>query len=320
MEALDGERILITGATGLIGQALVRKAVKLGMNVLALVRNMNKAYQLFNDYETVTLLQADMTHLPLEDMNVSYIIHAAAETSSRAFGQEPVRILIDSLHGMERVLEYGRLNRIKSLVFLSSMEVYGLQQTDEKIGELHNTILDTMNPRSSYPESKRACEALCTAYWEQFGVPAKVVRLTQTFGTGVQYDDGRVFAEFARCAIEKRDIILHTKGETCRCYLELNDAVEAIFTVLTQGQSGEAYNAANEDTYCSIYDMACFVADVFTHGHINVLVQEEDISKFGYAPRLHMNLDTRKLQSLGWQPQKGLKEMFSSMIESMCTS
>ncbi len=45
-----------------------------------------------------------------------------------------------------------------------------------------------------------------------------VLRLTQTFGPGVQYDDGRVFAEFARCAIEGRDIVLKTKGEIKREY------------------------------------------------------------------------------------------------------
>jgi nucleoside-diphosphate-sugar epimerase len=42
---------------------------------------------------------------------------------------------------------------------------------------------------------------------------------------------------------------------------------------------------------------------------------EEDLSKFGYANTLKMNLDTSKIQSLGWKPEKDLKQMFSHLIE-----
>ena len=148
-------------------------------------------------------------------------------------------------------------------------------------------------------------------------MPAKVVRLTQTFGPGVSYHDTRVFAEFARCVIEEKDIILHTKGETRRCYLSLGDAVDAVFTVLLKGAPGEAYNAANEDTYCSVYDMARMVAEKCAGGRIKVIVREEDISRFGYAPTLRMNLDTGKLRALGWEPTAGLEEMFRDMISAM---
>ena len=148
-----------------------------------------------------------------------------------------------------------------------------------------------------------------------------VVRLTQTFGPGVEYNDGRVFAEFARCAIEGRNIVLNTKGETKRNYLYTGDAADAIFTVLAAGQAGEAYNAANEDTYCSIYEMACLVAKECAGGRIGVEIKERaDAARLGYAPTLHMNLDTSKLRSLGWQPQVGLAEMYSRTIQALASS
>lgn len=161
------------------------------------------------------------------------------------------------------------------------------------------------------------CEALCTAYVAQYGVPAKIVRLTQTFGPGVAYDDGRVFAEFARCAIEKRNIVLHTKGETKRSYLYTEDAAAAILTVLLKGESGQAYNAANEETYCSIREMAQLVAEECAKGEIGVDIQIEDESKFGYAPVLRMNLDTRKLRNLGWRAKVDLKTAFFYMMRDM---
>ena len=93
------------------------------------------------------------------------------------------------------------------------MEVYGAPSEESKITESSPSELDTMSVRSCYPESKRICECLCASYASQYGVPAKVVRLTQTFGHGVEYSDKRVFAEFARSVIEKKNIVL--KGYHC---------------------------------------------------------------------------------------------------------
>lgn len=314
---LLSRRILITGATGLIGQSLVKTAIACGMEVLAVVRNLEKATRQFGKDSSITYIKSDIVDLPIRNLNVDYVIHAAANTSSKAFVEEPVDIIEQSIQGMMRVLEFARVNKVKSLVYLSSMEVYGIQHTDEKIDESHSANLDPLNVRSCYPESKRLCENLCAAYFTQFGVPAKVIRLTQTFGPGVQYDDRRVFAEFARCAIENKDIVLHTKGDTKRVYLYTEDAVQAIFTVMHKGAAGEAYNAANEDTYCTIYEMACLVAEKCARNNIRVIIQEEDVSRFGYAPVLRMNLNTNKLQALGWRAETGLEQMFKLMIKDM---
>ena len=162
------------------------------------------------------------------------------------------------------------------------------------------------------------CENLCVSYMKEYGIPVKIIRLTQTFGPGVTYDDGRVFAEFARCAIEQRNIVLKTKGETKRNYLYTADAVSAIFTVLLKGKSGEAYNAANEETYCSIYEMAQMVANMCGNEQISVEIEEKDsVEKLGYAPTLKMNLDTSKLRAIGWKPGTKLEEMFKMLIKDM---
>ena len=278
----------------------------------------NKAKKMFQNYEqNILFVTGDIREPIVFDGHVDYVIHAASETSSKAFVEAPVSIIEIALNGTKNMLDFARQKNVQGFVYLSSMEIYGTPPNDDKIFESHGTDLDTMNVRSSYSEGKRLCETLCTAYACQFQVPAKVIRLTQTFGPGVQYNDGRVFADFSRCAIENRDIILHTKGETKRSYLYTLDAVSAILTVLTKGKNAEAYNAANEDTYCSIYEMAQLVAQKIAQGKIQVKVEETDISSFGYAKTLHMNLDTSKLKALGWKPQTNLGEMFSKTIQSM---
>lgn len=323
LDALDGKTVLITGATGLIGYTLADSILSFGEGrdlppkIIAVVRNIDKARRLYGDRRNIQFIVSDICGNIDINEPVDYIVHGASKTSSKAFVNEPVETIMTAFNGTVNMLELARNKNVKGFVYLSSMEVYGSPLTDEKITEDHSTNLNTMSVRTSYPESKRMCEGLCAAYFSEYGVPARVVRLTQTFGPGVDYNDGRVFAEFARCAIEGRNIILHTKGETKRNYLYTKDAAAAILTVLLKGADGEAYNAANEDTYCSVYEMAQLAAAKCVSGNIDVEIQLEDISSFGYAPTLKMNLDTSKLRRLGWKPNTGLSGMFDNLIDSM---
>ena len=325
MNPLDGKQILVTGATGLIGKSLIKeiltdnKQTDNPAKVFALCRSYEKAEKAFGHLlrdQQLEILTGDVCAVKPQSLGVQYIIHGASVTSSRLFVKEPVETIGTAVDGTRNMLEMARLNPTEGFLYLSSMEVYGAPGTDEKIREDHGTDLNPMAVRSSYPISKRVCESLCACYAAEYGVPAKVIRLTQTFGPGVRYADERVFADFARCVIEGRDIILHTKGETKRSYLAVEDAVQAILTVLVKGTNGEAYNAANEATYCSIREMAECAAGLDPSGKVRVQIREDDVDR-GYAPVLHMNLDTGKLRALGWQPQKNLKETFCSMIEDM---
>ena len=320
-DRLDGSRALLSGATGLIGKYLVRfLAQHCHCTVFAVVRNIEKARALWGELgERVQYICSDITELEAVDQSIDYIIHGASITSSRRFSAEPVETIRTCVEGTRRMLEFARKNPLKGFLFLSSMEVYGAPVTDDKINEFHGTDLDTMSVRSSYPESKRLCESICAAYFSEYQVPARALRLTQTFGPGVAYDDSRVFAEFARCAIEGKDIVLHTKGDTKRNYLYLADACTAILTVLVKGADAEAYNGANEETYCSIKEMAELVASQCAAQKIRVRVEQEEgaSEKFGYAPVLKMNLDTSRLQGLGWRPEVGLVDMYKRMIRCM---
>jgi nucleoside-diphosphate-sugar epimerase len=324
LSSLEGKKVFITGATGLIGRAIVMRLLSYKggnpITVIALVRDKNKADKIFSGLknENLQYIVGDVSNIKLDNMGIDYIIHGTSQTSSKAFVDGPAEVIIDNFNGTKNLLEFARINDVKSFVYLSTMEVYGVNLDDEKVYEDNPSYLNTMQPRSCYPESKRLCECLCASFANEYSVPAKVIRLTQTFGEGVNYDDGRVFAEFARCAIEGRNIVLNTKGETKRNYLYIDDAVDAILTVLLFGKNGEAYNAANEETYCSIYEMAKMVAENFGNGKTSVVIsQNDDIEKHGYAPTLKMNLSCNKLKALGWEATTDLQGAYCHMIEYM---
>lgn len=330
-EKLRGKTLLITGATGLIGFNLVSALAYMSLtrdmpiNMLALVRDVGKAKERFAEIiaEGVSLkfLVGDLEHIPTIEDEVDYIIHGGSPTASRFFAEHPVETIRVNLAGTWTLLELAREKQVESFLFLSSMEVYGSLHREEKVAEDHESFVDTMNPRSSYPEAKRMIEAMCASFAAQYHVPAKVIRLAQTFGAGVREDDNRVFAQFMRSALKQENIVLLTKGGTKRSYLYTTDAVTGILTVLLKGEAGEAYNVANEKSYCSIKEMAELVAEienerVYLHSPVQVLIREDKSSENIYPPELYMDLAVQKISELGWTPKYALRDMFIRMMET----
>lgn len=324
---LNNKTIFITGGTGLIGTLFIKtvlyanKVYNLNCKIIALVREKEKANKMFEEQIKQDLglkfIVGDVRNKIVGvQEDIDYIIHAASQTSSKMFVENPIETIDISLQGTKNTLELAKEKLVKNYIYLSTMEVYGRPNNDEKIDERHGTDLLTNEARNCYPISKIMCENLCTCYAKKFNFNSNVLRLTQTFGAGVNYNDTRVFAEFARCAIENKDIILHTKGETKRSYLYTSDAINAILLVMLNGEPNEIYNVANEKSYCSILEMANIVAK--KNPNIKVeCVLDEDIEKFGYAPTLCMNLDTTKIRKLGWKPNIDIDVMYNRLIEFM---
>ena len=327
IDKLKNSTVLITGATGLIGSLLVKllnryNIVKqTNIKIIACVRNEEKAKivfeQIINDENLIIKLN-DINN-PIEmDIDIDYIIHAASATSSKYFVTNPVETILTAINGTNNILKFAKEKEVKGFIYLSSLEVYGTPNTTEFLDENQYGYIDPLSTRSSYSEGKRMVECLCVSYANEYNLPVTIARLSQTFGAGVDYNDGRVFAEFARCAIEKRDIVLKTEGKTVRSYCYSTDALSAILIILQNGESGNAYNVTNMDTVISIKDMAQLVCDTFKSSNIKVKIDiPSDIASFGFNPEMIIKLDSTKLLNLGWTPIVTLQEMFIRLVNSM---
>ena len=312
--------MFVTGSTELIGYTLVSTLLyrnlkyKSNIKIIALVRNITKAKEKFakqlKQNLNLKFVVGDVENLPQIDDEIDFIIHGANPTASNYFVDNPVETIKTAVWGTNNILNLAKKKNISGLVYLSSMEVYGAPPTDDLIDESQGTTIDTMSVRSCYPEAKRLCEALCTSYADEYKVPAKVVRLAQTFGPGIDKNDNRVFAEFLRCAIKKQDIVLQTEGTSKRCYLYTADAVTAILAVLLSTKSGEAYNAANKNTYCSILEMAQLVAHELANNEIKVVIKVNENSKRKFPSPHKLNLNVSKLENFGWRATRCLVEMY----------
>lgn len=319
-QKFDNKTVFVTGATELIGYTLVSTLLyrnlkyKSNIKIIALVRNITKAKEKFakqlKQNLNLKFVVGDVENLPQIDDEIDFIIHGANPTASNYFVDNPVETIKTAVWGTNNILNLAKEKNISGLVYLSSMEVYGAPPTDDLIDESQGTTIDTMSVRSCYPEAKRLCEALCTSYADEYKVPAKVVRLAQTFGPGIDKNDNRVFAEFLRCAIKKQDIVLQTEGTSKRCYLYTADAVTAILAVLLSTKSGEAYNAANKNTYCSILEMAQLVAHELANNEIKVVIKVNENSKRKFPSQHKLNLNVSKLENFGWRATRCLVEMY----------
>lgn len=317
---MKGEhRYLVTGATGLIGSAMVKKLISDdNADIVCPVRSIDKARLLFRTevYNAVDWVETSLgdflSHL---SDSFDYIIHCASPTASRFFVEYPVETMQFNIDTTTALLNYSRNNPIKGMVYLSSLESYGTVLDDTNaICEDFQGYVNPMEVRSSYNMAKRICESLCHAYAKEYGVPVKVVRLTQTISPFITESDMRVFAQFARHAAKGEDIELHTEGTASRQYIHIEDAVDAILCVLSNGEPGEAYNAAREDSYISVRDMAQFVQDNFNPSGRVVFHKRDDM---GYAPTTKIKLNVDKLRKLGWDAKYGLYDMFREVISHL---
>lgn len=313
---LAGANVLVTGATGLIGSLCIKTmlALDLGVHVFALVRNRERAEAMLG--KSVEYVVGDIRTPINISSNIDYVIHCASNTKSKVMIDEPIETFDIVVTGTRNILQYCNEQHVKGLLFVSSMEVYGVTQDEQNpVSEEQLGFVSLNKPRSSYPEGKRAAEFLCNAYYEQYQVPVKIARLAMTFGAGAPSNDNRVSVQFAKSVISGQDIVLHTKGLSMSNFCYTSDAIRGLFLILLNGQDGETYNVCNDDEIKNIGQIAQMVADEVAGGKIKVVFDIPKANKFGYAPDSVLKLSAQKLRKIGWTPRVGLKNAYERLVQ-----
>lgn len=322
--ALHNKRILITGASGMIGSAIVdfllqlNVSKKYGVEIFVAGRNKTRVKERFSSFFQNTcfhFLQYDATEKIEFTEEFDYIIHAASNANPSVYTKFPVETMISNFDGMLHLLEYAQKHDVSRVLYVSSSEVYGNKQSLDAYKEGDYGYVDLLNPRACYPSAKRATETLCSAYRAEFGIDFVIVRPGHIYGTTMTENDTRASSQFARDIIEEKDIVMKSAGLQERSYCYVLDCVSAILTVLIRGEAGEAYNISNPNSVCTIREIAETFAEV---GKRKVIFENAtEVERKGYNLMENSALDAKKLLDLGWKGFFSIDEGVERTIEGL---
>ena len=318
--AINDGRVLVTGASGLIGSCLVDLlllANNYGRNfiVYALGRNKEKLKKRFSAFEgsgSLHFVEQDV-QVPLDsNMQFDYIVHGASNADPRNYALYPAETMLVNVVGAKNILNYCKEHLSTRAIILSTFEVYANADKDiyreEDTGVINQNMI-----RSCYPESKRCVELLARCYVEEYGVNAIIGRLCSIYGPTMLNDDSKAHAQFIRNALRGEDIVLKSKGDQRRSYCYVIDTVTGLLYVLGKGATGEAYNISNEDSVVTIAEVAKTIAEIA--GTKVVFDLPDEIEKKGFSKPQNCVLDNHKLKALSWQGKYDIKTGLKECID-----
>ena len=307
-EKLKDRSIMISGATGLVGSFLIDVIMEknregLGCTVYALGRNEQRAKERFSycDNGKLVFIPYDINKpLSRDDLGtVDYILHLASNTHPMAYATDPIGTITTNIIGVQNMLDFAAAHNATRCAFTSSCEIYGENRGDvEKFDESYCGYIDCNTMRAGYPEAKRCGEALCQAYIKQKGLDIVIPRLTRSYGPTLLKTDTKALSQFIGKGVRGEDIVLKSAGTQYYSYLYIADTVSGLLTVLLKGETGEAYNIADEKSDIMLKDLAAIIAE--KAGTKVIFELPDEVEKSGYSTATKARLDSAKISRLGW--------------------
>lgn len=325
IEKLFGSSVLIAGGSGLIGSFMAdmllyaNEHMNADITVYAMDLSMERLtarYEGAVSADKLRFVEHNVNDVPDFDFRADYIIHAASPAFPAAFNNDPVGTLMSNILGTKYLLDYGKEHGTKRMLYISSGEVYGQGDLSlESFEESYAGYVDPTSARSCYPNGKRTAETLCVSYTKQYGIDTVIVRPSHTYGPTATKADNRANAQFVNNGLAGKDIVLNSAGNQMRSYTYLADSASAIISVLTSGESGNAYNIANSASRTTI---AGFAKEVAAQTGTKVIFADPDeVAKAEMTPIAKQVLSSKKLESLGWKGQFNIEDGIRHTLDIM---
>jgi nucleoside-diphosphate-sugar epimerase len=307
-QALEGERVFITGGTGFLGCWLLESFVwavdvlKINASALVLTRNLTafqkKAPHLAN-HPALSFISGDVRSFDFPAGKFSHIIHAATDVKVQSVVEHPLEMFDTIVEGTRHILDFARVCGVEKILLVSSGAVYGKQPSEmEQILESYLGAPETSHPTSAYGEGKRAAELLCHIYGDSYGFDIKIARCFAFVGPYMPLNGQFAIGNFIRDCLNGGPVHVKGTGNVYRSYLYASDLAIWLWTILFNSDRGAVYNVGS-DQEMTIAQVAHLVAHLPISTPCEVCIHNQEQASLGidrYLPnvqkaRRELNLD-----------------------------
>lgn len=307
--------ILVTGGLGFIGSNFVNCISKNYPNIMIVVLDkFSYCSSKENLHMTpqIDLVIGDIQNMELvlylcSKYNIDHVIHFAAESHVDISFGNPLSFTLNNVYGTHCLLEacnkyHTQTNNIKKFLHISTDEVYG--DINDNIHRDENGVLAATNP---YAASKVAAEAIVKSYYVSYNFPVIITRSNNIYGIN-QYPD-KVIPKFIHTLIKGENLQIQGQGLQKRCFLHVDDLVDAFLIILEKGEINNVYNISSNLEF-TIIDLANTMIDIFGESRENRI---EFIKDRNFNDSRYLIKDD-KIKALGWSP---IRNDFKLEIQKM---
>lgn len=308
-------KALVAGAAGFIGSHLSRELVNQGHEVIGIDNFVTSTGSNIEDLlasESFRFLECSVLQLSpaLEDEELDIIFHLASPASPVKYQEHGLATLKANSDGTLNLINLA-LKASAKFVFASTSEVYGDPLVSPQSEDYWGNV-NPIGPRSVYDESKRLGETLVNLHARELGLSATIVRIFNTYGPGMDPNDGRVVSSFVRQALTNTPLTIFGSGEQTRSFCFVSDLVRGLIAASKSSQFGP-FNLGNPKEI-TLLELASIVADSLG---VALQTQHEELPQDD--PQRRCPDITRARTELNWNPQVELSEGILRTAEWMKT-
>jgi len=269
-------QILVTGASGLIGENLTGRLLKLGIKPLILKRN--------------DLSNSDQLKRKIEKSNI--VVHLAGLNKGSIFKLTSANIFL-TWKLLEAIRKFSANEY--TIIFASSFAVYR-PNSSTLISEQSITM-----PRNYYGLSKLICEKIIRAYCVVFGVRSTILRISNAYGPGSKINYSSVVANFINAAHKNEKIVING-GKQIRDFIYIDDVIEAILRILrVETETNEIFNICSSEGI-SIKELAQSIK-VISKKEIEIVYGKKSSTDGKFVGSFK-----KSQRILGWVPKTALRD------------
>lgn len=292
--------ILITGATGMIGSAIVEQAVKQGYEVTCLIRRGTTRIDNIPKDKNVKLIECDIDEYSSLELEEDYdvFMHLAW---LKTFGNDRDNVELQLKNVQYTIDAVNLAKRAGCTVFIGagSQAEYGIQKVDL-------TPSLPVNPESGYGIAKYTAGKLANMLCQQLEIRFNWLRILSVYGKN---DNSYTLISYVIRELKAGRSPKLTKCEQIWDYLHCDDAARAFLSVAEKGIDGETYPLGSGRGR----KLSEYVTDIRNSIAPDIKLTFGKKPYYPHQP-MHLVADVSELEKdTGWKPQvkfiDGIKEM-----------